>query len=823
MNIHMYNYVKKIIATVRIVTLLAVYSALPASVLATAPAQFTLSGYITDAKSGETLIGATLLDTISGRGTITNEYGFFSLSLPPGKASLTCGYVGYRHKSLDLVLESDTTLRIVLEETAELGEVTIVGNRLELGVQGSQMSAIDLPVKQIKAVPAMFGEVDVLKALQLLPGVQGGTEGSAGLLVRGGNQDENLLLLDGVPLYNVNHMFGLFSAFNADAIKNVTLYKGSFPARYCGRLSSIVDVRMKDGDLYNYHGNVSIGFVSSKFNLEGPIVKGRTSFNLSARRTYSDLILNSSIKAARLLDMEDNSDRIGMGYYFYDLNLKLTHMFSDNDRLYVSWYNGDDDIFFRYRTKDTYIKEKDRLGWKWGNTVAAVRWNHVMNSRLFMDLSGNYTQYRHRMKLEVDSRDTRNNESSYDRLNMNSGIFDWTLRSDFHWSPGPDHEIRFGAYGTRHLFRPDVLAVREDYSDTDTIWHNSLEVSQKDTHANEVQAYFEDNMSLGNVVKVNAGLSYSMFNVNSRTYHSLEPRLSGRVLLNDRLSLKAGYAYMTQYIHLLSNNSISLPTDLWVPATDRIAPEHSHQFATGVFYNLPQIADFSVEGYYKTMDNLLEYREGASYLAGTTDWQNKVVMGRGWSYGIEFLVQRSFGRLDGWVSYTWGHSRRQFDRPGMELNGSKAFNAKYDRRHDFKITGNWHFTDHFDLSATWMYETGACSSLYSQFYEANPVTDKYYYIGELGWYGERNSYRLNPYHRLDLSMNWHRPAKLIEGGTHTFNISVFNVYNRMNPFLVYIYEDGYYDVASDNYVENRTLRQLTLFPILPTFSFSLSF
>lgn len=787
----------------------------------TAAAGYTVSGYVVDGKSGETLPYATVFDTVSCKGVTCNEYGFFSFRLPGGKACLSVSYVGYQPKMLTFAADSDRVERIPLEQSTLIDGVTIVGNRLELGVQGSQMSAIDLPVRQIKAVPAMFGEVDVLKALQLLPGVQGGTEGTAGLLVRGGNPDENLLMLDGVPLYNVNHMFGLFSVFNADAIKNVTLYKGSFPARYCGRLSSVVDVRMKDGDLNNYHGNVSIGLISSKINVEGPIVKGKTSFNVSLRRTYSDIVLNAGTTMESLYDTGFDNDRYNGGYGFYDLNLKLTHKFNDNDRLFLSWYNGDDDMFFKYVSKDSYCKEKDRLSWKWGNLVAAARWNHVIDSKLFMDLSANHTRYRHLMKMEVESKDRRYNENISDKLRMNSGIYDWTLRSDFHYTPKSEHEIRFGAYATHHLFRPDVFAVSEDYKDRDTTYQRSLEISQKDTRATELQFYAEDNLTVNSLFKVNAGLSYSLFNVGGRTYNSLEPRLSGRMLLSDRMSVKLGYAYMTQYIHLLSNNSISLPTDLWVPATNRIEPEHSSQYAAGLFYTLPDVADFSIEGYYKDMDNLLEYMEGASYLAGSTDWQNKVVMGRGWSYGVEFLVQRSFGKFDGWVSYTWGHARRQFDRPGMVLNGGRPFDAKYDRRHDFKITGNWHKSDRFDVSATWIYQTGACSSLYTQYYDSNDMA--YGYSSQLGYYGQRNSYRLNPYHRLDLSMNWHRPSKWVEGGTRTFNISVFNAYNNRNPFLVYVYEDGYWDYETDKGYSTKELRQVTLFPILPTMSLSLSF
>lgn len=779
----------------------------------------TIRGYILDHQSKETLIGATIYESERGQGTITNEYGFYSLTLSDGPVTLNTGYVGYGQKSISFTLSSDTLLNIELAEISQLSEVTITGNRLDLGVQGSQMSAVDLPIEQIKAVPALFGETDVLKALQLLPGVQGGTEGTAGLFVRGGNPDENLLLLDGVPIYNVNHLFGLFSTFNPDAIKNVTLYKGSFPAHYCGRLSSIVDVRMKDGDMHSYHGNASIGFISSKINLEGPIVDGKTSFNVSFRRTYSDLLLNSALYLAQKLDKE--VDKTSMGYYFYDLNVKLNHKFSDRDRLYVSWYSGDDDVYFTYKTKDSDCKEKVKLGWRWGNTVAAVRWNHVVNPRLFMDISANYTQYRHRMRLGVESEDKEYKEYLTEKLTMKSGIFDETLRADFNYSPTPLHDIRFGTYTTHHMFRPDVTSLKEHYKDQDTTYNHSLKIGQKQIDGMEFQTYFEDNMTVTDYLKANMGLSYSLFHVNGHTYNSLEPRLSARVLITDDLSFKAGYAYMTQYIHLLSNNSISLPTDLWVPVTDRIKPEHSHQVASGFFYNLENIADFSLEGYYKTENNLLEYKEGASYLNNGADWQDKIAMGRGWSYGIEFMAQRSFGRFNGWVSYTWSHTKRQFDREGMVLNGGKPFNAKYDRRHDFCATGSYKFSDRFDMSATWMYATGNCGSLYTQYYDCN--YENYYTTPEIGYFTERNNLRLNPYHRLDLSFNWHKKLEFREGAERTFNISIYNAYNNMNPFLVYTYEESTYEGQTNTFKTERSLRQLTLFPILPTFSYTISF
>ena len=786
-----------------------------------AQTRHTVSGYITDSSSKETLIGATVLDLNSGRGAITNEYGFYSLTLPDGDINMRTGYVGYKPLTFSFSLSTDTIINIDIHTIEELDEVTIVGNREILGVRGSQMSAIDIPIEQIKNVPAMFGETDVLKALQLLPGVMSGTEATAGLYVRGGNPDENLLLLDGVPVYNVNHMFGMFSVFNPDAIKNVTLYKGSFPAHYNGRLSSVVDIRMKDGDLYNYHGNISTGIISSKINLEGPIVKGKTSFNISARRTYSDIILNTALAINRMINYADEED-LGMGYYFYDFNLKLNHKFNDKDRLYLSWYSGDDDIYFKYKESDGLYKNRVKLDWHWGNAVAALRWNHVIGPKLFMDLSANYTRYRHRMGISMNEKDNTNMYSNQAGIRMHSGIYDLSGRSDFHYSPSSRQELRFGMSYTYHRFRPDAMSIGlQGYEENDSSYNVHQTFGSKQIPAHELQLYVEDDIEMTDAFKANIGAGYAAFKVNGRFYNSIEPRLSARLMITDDLSFKTGYAYMSQYVHLLSNNVISLPTDLWVPVTDKITPEHSHQWAAGLSYSLENKADFTLEGYYKHMDNLLEYKEGSSYMTGDTDWQEKVAMGKGWSYGIEFMVQRSIGKLNGWLSYTWSHSQRRFDRPGMVLNGGRKFDSKYDRRHKVDITCNYKFSDRFDMSATWIYQTGNCGTIYTQYYDASPLISSYDYDNatSLGYYDNRNNFRLNPTHRLDLGFNWHR--KLGSNLNRTLNLSIYNAYNNRNPFLVYVYSEDYYE--NGELTEYRKLRQLTLFPILPTLSYTLSF
>lgn len=774
---------------------------------------YTVSGYVTDLTAEETMIGATLYDHTSGSGTVTNAYGYYSLTLPAGAVELTTSYVGYMPQRTAFALSKDTVVNIALRPHSELDEVTIVGNRLDLGVRGSQMSAVDIPVAQIKAVPAMFGETDVLKVLQLLPGVQSSTEGSAGLYVRGGSPDENLMLIDGVPVYNVNHMFGFFSAFNADAIKNVTLYKGSFPAHYAGRLSSVVDVRMKEGDMHHFHGNLHVGAVSSKFNFEGPLWKGKTSFNISGRRTYSDLMTNAALWY--ITNIEGDDTNYGAGYYFYDLNVKVNHKFSDRDRLYLSYYSGDDEVYFSFKEQDTkHQTNTAKLGWQWGNVVTAARWNHVITPQMFLDASVSYTQYRHKIGMGFTEVDKMADQTYKAQLDMKSGIYDKSMKTELHYSPTPQHDMRMGASYTHHTFRPDVMTMNEKLDKDE----NKMKKGEPDILAHETQLYVEDNITLGHAVKMNAGLNYSTFTVGGKFRHALEPRLSSRLLLTDNLSLKAGYAYMTQYVHLLSNSSISLPTDLWVPVTETILPEHAHQVAAGAYYELEGLCDLSVEAYYKHLSNILEYREGSSFMTGNTSWQDKVAMGRGWAYGLELMAQRSIGDFTGWVAYTWAKSMRQFDRTGHIINQGNPFPAKYDRRHDVNITASYKLSPRIDLSATWVYATGNCGTLITHHYEQQPH-DPNGYAGQLGYYEGRNNYRMEPYHRMDLSINFHKHFKRHPRVVRTFNISLYNVYNNMNPFMVYLYEG--YDWTTDSYY--KQLRKVTIFPIIPTISYGVQF
>lgn len=791
----------------------------------------TISGYVKDAASGEPLIGAAVLYNGTKIGTVTGTSGFYSLSFEAGDAELLFTCLGYTDKVVKRSVKQNLVMDVLLDESSTMLEGAVVtAHQSVTGVRGTQMSAVEVPINQIKTMPAVGGEVDVIKTLQLLPGVQSGTEGTAGMYVRGGGADENLLMLDGVPLYNVNHLMGFFSVFNADALKNVTLYKGSFPARFGGHLSSVIDVRMNDGNESEYHGNASVGLIAAKFNLEGPIVKGRTTFNVSARRTYMDLLtipLMAYLNRDNKVDA-DNYSKVSGGYDFYDLNAKITHRFKNNDRLSLCFYSGDDQarIALSSANSDTQdgftFKSKDVMGmnWDWGNLVSSLRWNHTVGPMMFMTASASYTRYRSALGISLEN----GYDSYYNKhllaqsstsvgMNYNSLVNDVSACVDFDWHPSYRHDIKFGAGYTFHIFKPGIVSfsqkVEESNSEPESM---EQKIGNDPLYSHEAAAYFEDNMTITDYLKLNLGLRTSLYTV-GKPYFSVEPRLSIRALATDNLSFKASYSEMSQYIHLLCNSNLSLPSDLWVPVTKNILPMRSRQAAAGAFYELGQF-EFSLEGYYKTMDNVLEYRDGASYMGVSSGWEEKVCMGKGWSYGMEFLIQKKVGNTTGWIGYTLAKAMRRFDREGMIINDGNPFPAKYDRRHDLSVVVSHKFNKHFDLSATFVYSSGNCGSLAID--EFNPG-DGY---GDVGYIPYRNNYRMPPYHRMDLGMNFY---KFHRKGQSIWNISVYNLYNYKNPFIVLQDYNYRFDPDRGEFVSYRTLKKISIFPIIPTVSYTYKF
>jgi len=788
----------------------------------------TVSGYVIDAKTGERLIGATVIDIYSGAGTVTNVNGFYSLTLPSDSVQLQASYVGYSAPlSVPFMLDADTLIEMPLVTSTLLDEIVVAGKQPVTGLSSLQMSAVEVPVSQIKGVPAIGGESDIIKAIQLLPGVHSGSEGGSGLYVRGGGPDENLILLDGVSLYSVNHMFGLFSVFNADALKNVTLYEGNFPARYAGRLSSIIDVRQKDGDAYGYHGNLTIGLVSTKLSVEGPIywtkeewrryrnkekVKAQTTFIISARRTLYDLLALPITTALSSAKSKGDSISTG-GYYFYDVNAKLTHTFSADDKLSASFYIGDDVIYNRIRNSNpstpnspTYL----RMRYNWGNIFGTVQYEHRFNGRLYSTSQVSCTRYKYKLKrrsIEVSESSTTGEierEAGY-----NSYIMDLTAQTHFEWRPNTRNEVHFGATYTWHTFHPQVGR-----------WLVSASTGQLDTtisvggtvYTHEAGVYIEDTYTPCTWFRANAGLHAGLYHTEGKTYYSLEPRMGLCFLPHKDVAIKASYAYMSQNLHLLSNSSVSLPTDIWVPVTAKIPPMRSMQVAAGITYNVCNQVELSVEGYYKKMLNLLAYKEGASYIGGQ-NWQTQVVVGDGWSYGVQFLAKRTVGPVTGWIGYTWSRTMRRFDRPGQELNNGKTFPAKYDREHDLSVTLQYKINKMWEIACTFVYGTGTRGTLALQKY------DDWLYgeimqpgkggTTEVNYVSEYNNYQMPDYHRLDIGATCHLPDKKHADREHILNMSIYNVYCQLNPFLVYPREGKLY--------------KFSLLPILPGISYTFKF
>ena len=750
-----------------------------------ASGKITLSGYVRDAATGENLIGVSVVHPATGQGTATNTYGFYSLTLSaPEDDSLRVlvSYVGYAPgrwaSATPTTGRRDFHLRAV---SNELQGVEVVGTHAEQLVQSTRMGTIQVPVAQIKALPKLFGETDVLKVLQLLPGVQSGGEGSAGLYVRGGSLDQNLILLDGTPVYNATHLFGFFSVFNADALNHVELVKGGFPARYGGRLSSVLDMSMKEGNMQAFHGEGAIGLLASRVTLEGPIKKDTASFIFSARRTYIDVLARPLIKAV------ESNDNVP-GYYFYDLNGKLNWKIGTCDRLYLSAYTGHDKFYSRYRY--SYGKSESKLGW--GNLTTALRWNHVLTNRLFVNTHVTYSKYQFDVGTEEESRLPTTTDTY--SLRYLSNIQDVSVKTDFEFIPNPNHYFRFGSQYIRHQFRPGAFQERGTAGTLETRAQTSPR-----TRAHEASVYAEDDYHVTERLKVNAGLRLNSFWVDSKVYPSLEPRLAARYLLTEAWALKAAYARTTQYIHLLTNSGIGLPTDLWVPATARVKPQRAQQVSLGVVRSLRfrgEDYELSLETYYKPMRNLIEYLEGASFVGiGDQGWEDKVTSGDGWAYGGEFFLHKKTGRTTGWIGYTLAWSQRRFP----DLNQGRLFPYKYDRRHDISLVVLHKFTDHLTLSGTWVYGTGNAVTLSRGRYElSNDET--------VDNYSSRNGYRMAAYHRLDLDLS---KTKKKKWGEVVNSVSLYNAYSRRNPYFLYLRDDKF--------------RQVSLFPILPSVSKSFKF
>lgn len=600
-------------------------------------------------------------------------------------------------------------------------------------------------------------------------------------------------MLDGVPVYNASHLFGFFSVFNADALNSVEVMKGGFPARYGGRLSSVIDIRMKEGNKKEFHGEGGIGIVASRLMLEGPLGKKKhISYMISGRRTYVDLLAQPIIKA-------QTSGNVNAGYYFYDLNGKINFTLGRKDHLYFSGYFGDDKFYSREKYNNNGMSGSEvntfKTALRWGNATAVSRWNHEFNRKLF----GNLTFYFSRYNFDVSADQKSERPGSNDRyyLKYLSGIRDWSARYDVDFIPGPDHFIKAGISGTSHYYKPGAVQskIKSGTSNEDTL------IRYRFIGANEMEAYVEDDIRISPKFKSNIGVHITGFSVSNQFFTSVQPRLSLRYLLTPDISIKASYVKMNQYVHLLTNSGIGLPTDLWVPVTQKIPPQIAHQYAAGVAWNYKNKYEISVEGYYKQMKNVIEYAEGASYLNATSNWEDKVEIGKGWSYGAEFFLQKKKGKTTGLVGYTLSWTNRQFDN----LNNGNRFPYKYDRRHDLKAAIVHKVSDRFEISADWVYGTGQAITLPTEVYLGNDQQ-------EVEVFDSRNGFRMKSYHRFDISAKFSKQKKK---GERAWVIGVYNAYNRQNPF--FIFRD--YD-----YLNNQPVfKQVSLFPVIPSVSYQFKF
>lgn len=794
----------------------------------------SISGFIKDKSNGESAIGASVFVEELKKGTTTNTYGFYSLTVPKGKYHFIFSYVGFEPQKIEVDLNKNLQLSVALvPQIITTEEVIVTGERKDQNVSSSQLGTIVMDMKQIKTLPAFMGEVDILKTVQLLPGVKSSGDGQTGFYVRGGGPDQNLILLDEAVVYNASHLMGFFSVFNGDAIKNVSLTKGGMPAQYGGRLSSVLDITMKEGNSQRFCVEGGIGAIASRLTVEGPIKKDTSSFIISARRTYVDAIVKPIFR-------EGKSPFAGTTYYFYDINAKFNYRFSEKDKVFLSGYFGQD--VFKFRDSDADFN----VNVPWGNATASLRWNHVFNSKLFSNTSAIFSYYDFSFGAVQENFE----------MKLFSGIRDYNLKSDFTYFPNTRHNIKFGVNYVFHTYIPTNVSAQQGETKFDFGQIVKL-------YAHEAHAYVGDDFDVTDWLKVNAGLRFGYFaqvgpfsrlikDEFGKTidtvvykkgekivdYNGLEPRISARFALNKSTSIKASYTRNNQFVHLASISSVSLPTDVWMPSTEIIKPQIGNQYAIGFFKNFKDnMFETSVECYFKDMKNLVEYEEGSEPQDKVFDNpDNAFTFGKGIAYGSEFFVKKASGKLTGWIGYTLSWTKRTFE----SINFGQTFYAKYDRRHDVSIVSNYEHSPRWTMSAVWVYSSGNAGTLpNSLFYFENTISVQY---------GLRNSYRFPSYHRLDLSVTYTPdrerhlkrkkervirryekkgkdastitlPRKWLKHHHSSWTFSVFNAYNRYNPYFIYFDTSG--DLLQGTFKVQA--KQVSLFPILPSLTWNFKF
>ena len=752
--------------------------------------KYTISGYVKNS-TGEELIGATIYIRDLKTGTVTNVYGFYSITLPEGKHSLEYSYIGHETLFKEINLNENKRIDISLFEASEtLEEVVVTAERKNDNIVRTEMSTMKLQAIEIKKIPALFGEIDVIKTLQLLPGIQSTGEGFSGFTVRGGSPDQNLILFDEATVYNASHLMGFFSVFNNDAIKDLKIYKGDIPAQYGGRLSSLLDIRMKEGNQKGFEATGGLGTISSRLTIEGPIIEDKWSVLISGRRTYVDILL--------LLSSDDATKSTKL--YFYDLNLKTNYKINDKNRVFVSGYFGRD-----------VLKLSDLFSFDWGNYTLTTRWNHLFTEKLFSNFSFIYSKYDYKM------------ESGDENLGFEwfSNLEDFKFKADLNYFPNPKNNIKFGLEVIHHHFIPGVA--RSSFSLSDNT------IRMPESYALEYGLYLSNEHKLLDNLTLNYGLRWSLFQnmgdatsynfddnyekIDStvydrweiyNTFSGLEPRLSLNYTLNQKSSIKASYSRTLQYVHLASNSTAGSPLDVWVPSSPNIDPQLADQVALGYFRNfLDNKIETSVEVYYKEMQNQIDFKDFAE-LTLNAEYESEFRIGEAWSYGAEFLIRKQQGKLTGWISYTLSKTERKIP----EINDGKIYVSSYDRPHSISIVGSYDLGKRWNFAATWVYASGTPVTFPTGRYEQGNMI--------VPIYSERNGYRMPDYHRMDLSITLKSKEKPNKRLSSELNLSIYNVYNRHNPWMIIFSED-------ETFVANTTAESFYILPILPAITWNFHF
>lgn len=724
----------------------------------------TLSGYVTDSETGDALVSATVFVKGTQKGAVTNSYGFYSITMPPGTYEVIFGYVGYKPDTVKVLLDKDVRLLAKLNTAYKTIEEVVISASLSKNqeeVNSPQMGKINLQIKDLRNLPALGGEVDIIKVIQLLPGVTRGGNGTTSMLVRGGDPDQNLILLDEATVYNVGHLFGFFSVFNSDAINDLDLIKGGFPAQYGGRASSVLAINTSEGNRSKFSGRGSVSMVASRLTLQGPIAKGRGAWSISGRRTYIDQML-------RLVTLN-------LPYYFYDLNAKVNFDVNAKNKLYLSSYYGDDVLYTPKNLtsgNDSTLQLNGDFGFRLGNWTTTARWNHIYNPKFFANTSLIFTRF----KYDINGSFGNNN------IFIGSNVTDWGIKSDHTYYLSPDNTLKFGFQAINHDFRPNVISAQGDITAL-----LKGKTSGKPLLAQELAVYASQNIRLSPRFRTEYGLRLSGAAVPDHFYAALEPRFSGVYSLGDKSSFKLGYSRMMQYMHLVSSSTVALPTDLWYPVTKSVKPQSAHQVAVSYTHNLDFIQSiFTIEAYYKWLDNLVEYKEGTNLILNN-NFENQLLQGRGKANGLEFLLKRDEGRLRGWISYTLSYTSRQFD----SLNNGKWYGSKYDRRHNLAVVGSYQFSNKFSLAFSYTYLSGALfTPQIGQYVVPNASYTGYELIPV---YGARNSARLSASQRFDINIVLKsKPRKYWQG---EWNLGAYNMFNSPSPNRVkiaYHPDRGYY-------------------------------